>query len=273
GKAPGLKGMEKATIIKHPDVRRMLMSMKAQTEAMRALAYFTAGVMDHANRHPDKNERAHYQAMLDLLIPVVKGWSTEQAIEIASTGIQVHGGMGFIEETGAAQHLRDARITTIYEGTTGIQAGDLIGRKVGRENGVTARALIAQMKSIQPQLAAAAGEDFAAIAKSYSSAVDALSQATDWLVAIYPKDMQAAAAISVPYLKLMGTTCGGWQMTRAALAAQHKLATGAGDASFYKAKIITARFYAEHILSLALSLRDTVIHGAGAVMALEESQF
>jgi alkylation response protein AidB-like acyl-CoA dehydrogenase len=273
GKAAGAKGVEKATIIKHPDVRRMLMSMKAQTEAMRALAYFAAGAMDHANRHPDRNQRANYQAMLDLLIPVVKGWCTEQAIEIASTGIQVHGGMGFIEETGAAQHLRDARITSIYEGTTGIQANDLVGRKVGRENGVTARALLEQMQAIKLQLAVASGADFAAIRKSFVGAVDALAQATDWVVATYPKDILAAAASSVPYLKLMGTVCGGWQMARAALAAQARLDKGEGDAAFYKAKIITARFYADHILPLAGALCDTVVSGAAAVMALEENQF
>src|SRR5262249_7091624 len=153
GRPIGVRGGERVTIIHHPDVRRMLMSMKSQTEAMRALAAAASAALDQAHLHPDKGERLKHQAGFDLLTPVVKGWCTEQSIEIASLGVQVHGGMGFVEETGAAQHLRDARITTIYEGTTGIQANDLIGRKVAAEKGMTAKALIAEMRAFDKELA------------------------------------------------------------------------------------------------------------------------
>ena len=153
GREIGQRSGDRVTIIHHPDVRRMLMTMRAQTEAMRALAYFAAATLDKARHHPDPAEQRRSQALIDLLTPIVKGWCTEQAVEIASTGIQVHGGMGFVEETGAAQYLRDARITTIYEGTTGIQASDLTGRKVGLEKGGTAFAVIEEMRKIDAQLA------------------------------------------------------------------------------------------------------------------------
>ncbi len=155
GREIGVRSGDRVTIIHHPDVRRMLMSMKAQIEAMRALAHRLAPPLDMAMLHPDPHERAEAPGLFDLLTPVVKGWCTEQCIEIASLGVQVHGGMGFVEETGAAQHLRDARITTIYEGTTGIQANDLIGRKLAAEKGMTAKALIAEMRAFDRELAGA----------------------------------------------------------------------------------------------------------------------
>ena len=201
----------------------MLMSMKAQVEAMRALAYFTAASLDKATRHPDAAERARHQAFADLMIPVVKGWSTETSIDVASTGIQIQGGMGYVEETGAAQYLRDARITTIYEGTTGIQANDLIGRKIAREKGATAQGVIAMMKTTDGQLAEAPGIDFSAIRAALSEGVKALDEATGWIVATYSSDVKAASAGAVPFLKLFGIVAGGWQMARAALAAQAKL--------------------------------------------------
>src|SRR5712692_8171686 len=160
----------------------MLMSMKSQTEAMRALAYVVAAAVDKSLRHPDKEERARNQVFVDLMIPIVKGWFTETGIEVASTGIQVHGGMGFIEETGAAQHLRDARITTIYEGTTGIQANDLIGRKIAREGGATAKEVIGEMRALDAPLAAAPGDDIATIRSQLGRAIVALATATDWMV-------------------------------------------------------------------------------------------
>src|SRR5262249_38658612 len=162
-------GAKAVPIIRHPDVRRMLMYMKAMTEAMRALAYVVAAGLDRAHRHPEKEERQRSQAFVDLMIPVVKGWSTETGIEVASTGIQVHGGVGFIEETGAAQHLRDARITTIYEGTTGIQANDLIGRKIAREGGASAKELIKTMRRIESELGSE-DEDSNAIRVAFSAA-------------------------------------------------------------------------------------------------------
>ncbi|HSD62031.1 MAG TPA: acyl-CoA dehydrogenase [Burkholderiales bacterium] len=273
GRPAGLKAGERVTILHHPDVRRMLMSMKAQVEAMRALAYFTAAAMDKANRHPDAAERKRQQMLVDLLTPVVKGWSTELAIEVASTGIQVHGGMGYIEETGACQHLRDARITTIYEGTTGIQANDLIGRKLARENGVTAKALIADMRASEGIVSSLDVDDCAAIGAALRRGIDALEAATEWLLETSPRDPGAAAAGAVPYLKLFGTVAGGWQMARAAAKSHARVAAGHGDTSFYRSKIVTARFYAEHVLSLAPGYRQAVTHGARATMGLEEGQF
>ena len=260
-------------IIRQPDVRRMLMSMKTQTEAMRALSYVVAAAMDAAHRHPDKTERARQQTFVDLMIPVVKGWSTETGIEVASTGVQIHGGMGFIEETGAAQHLRDARITSIYEGTTGIQANDLIGRKLARDGGLAARALVAAMRATEADLAVVTGEDFTAIRQSLGEGITAVAECAQWMVAAFSADIKAAHAGAVPLLKLMGIVCGGWQMARAALTATKRLSAGPADSAFYQAKIISARFYADHVLSQAGGLRDSVVNGARGVMALAEEQF
>jgi alkylation response protein AidB-like acyl-CoA dehydrogenase len=263
-----LAGGGTVAIIKHPDVRRMLMLMKSQTEAARALAYVVAGALDAASRHPDAKLRAQNQAFVDLMIPVVKGWSTETGIDVASLGVQVHGGMGFIEETGAAQHLRDARITTIYEGTTGIQANDLIGRKIAREGGATAKAWLQHLKGFDAELAKSSNADVKAIRVALSAGAAAVGESIDYIVANAGKDVMAAFAGAVPFLKLMGIVAGGWQMARAALAAEKKL--GSGDKAFYAAKIATARFYADQILVQAPSLRDTIIHGASAVMSVPE---
>ncbi len=272
GRAIGQKSGDRVTIIHHPDVRRMLLTMKAQTEAMRALGYYAAGELDRAKRHPDVAARARHQALLDLLTPVVKGWCTETAVEIASLGVQVHGGMGFIEESGAAQYLRDARISTIYEGTTGIQANDLTGRKVGAENGATAKALITGMRELDARLAAA-GADFALMRSSLAQGIDALAQATDWLVAQYRERPDAVAAVSVPYLKLFGTVAGGWLMARAALVAGERLAAPGADREFLRAKMATARFYLEHLLPQAAALSQTVTAGAASVIAVDPAAF
>jgi 3-(methylthio)propanoyl-CoA dehydrogenase len=252
-------GGKSVPIIRQPDVRRMLMSMKSQLEAMRALAYVVAAAMDAAHKHPDAKERARNQAFVDLMIPVVKGWSTETGIEIASTGVQIHGGMGFIEETGAAQHLRDARITAIYEGTTGIQANDLIGRKIARDGGAVAKALVAAMRDTDSDLARFAEEDFVAIRESLGDGISALSDCVEWIVDNFQRDIKAVHAGAVPFLKLMGIVCGGWQMARAALAAKKLLAAGSGDAAFLEAKIVSARFFGDHVMSQAGGLRDTVV--------------
>jgi alkylation response protein AidB-like acyl-CoA dehydrogenase len=260
-----VEGGKTVSIIHHPDVRRMLMLMKSQTEAMRALAYVVAAAMDFAHKTGDKK----HQAFIDLMIPVVKGWSTETGIEVASLGVQVHGGMGFIEETGAAQHLRDARITTIYEGTTGIQAMDLMGRKVAREGGATARAWIAEVKKLDAELARF--PQFESIRKNLAGGVQAVSDCVDYIVANAGKDVKGVFAGAVPFLKLMGIVAGGWQMARAAMAAQAKLPQG--DRKFLEAKIVTAQFFAEQVLVQAPALRDTVLKGASGVMALSEDQF
>jgi alkylation response protein AidB-like acyl-CoA dehydrogenase len=261
------------TIIHHPDVRRMLMSMKALTEATRALAYVVAAATDHAHHHPDAQERKRHQAFVDLMIPVVKGWSTECSIAVASTGIQVHGGMGFIEETGAAQHLRDARITTIYEGTTGIQANDLVGRKIVREAGATAKAVLRDIRATAAELERASHADLASIRGALHDAAAATEQCVDWMVATAGSDVRSVYAGAVPFLELMGITCGGWQMARAALAAHRLLGEGQGDAAFLHAKIATARFFADHFLTRAPGLARTITAGGPAVMALAEEQF
>ena len=272
GRAIGQKSGDRVTIIHHPDVKRMLLTMKAQIEAMRALAYTASAALDKSRHHPDETERRRNQAYVDLLIPIVKGWCTEQSIDVASTGMQIHGGMGFIEETGASQYLRDARITAIYEGTTGIQAADLVGRKVGYEKGATASAVIAEMRKLDGELAQSKSADVSAQREKFKLAVDDLAAATQWVVDNFPKDPNAVAAVSVPYLKLWGTVAGGWMMARAALLANTKLAAG-GDADFCRAKIATARFYCEHILPQAAALSSEVVSGAGSVLALPEAQF
>ena len=272
GRAIGQKSGDRVTIIHHPDVKRMLLSMKAQVEAMRALAYTASAALDKSRHHPDDKERRRNQALVDFLIPIVKGWCTEQSIEVASTGVQIHGGMGFVEETGAAQYLRDARITAIYEGTTGIQAADLVGRKVSFEKGATAFAVIEEMRSLDAELARSKNADVAAQRENLKRAVDSVASATQWVVDTFPKHPNAVAAVSVPFLKLWGTVAGGWLMARAALVADSKLGTG-GDSDFCRAKIATARFYAEHILPQAAGLSSEVVNGASSVLALSEAQF
>jgi acyl-CoA dehydrogenase len=273
GTEVGVRGGPKVAIIKHPDVRRMLMSMKAQTEAMRAVAYVVAAATDVAQRHVDAEMRARTQAFVDLMIPIVKGWSTENAVQIASTGVQVHGGMGFIEETGAAQYLRDARITPIYEGTTAIQANDLIGRKVARDNGQTIRAVIAQMRTVVAELKADGSAELTSVGQLLERGIQALERGVEYILAHYASDIKAASAGSVPFLHLFGIVAGGWQMGRAALVARRHLAQQDGDQDFYQAKIVTARFFAEHVLAQAEGLAHTVVHGAEAALALDEALF
>ena len=263
-----VRGGKTVPIIRHPDVRRMLMLMKAQTEAMRALAYVVAAAMDFAHREGNEEQRKQHQAFVDLMIPVVKGWCTETGIEVASLGLQVHGGMGFVEETGAAQYLRDARITTIYEGTTGIQAMDLVGRKIAREGGATARAWLASLKALDARLAA---PELQGLRRQLAGGVQAVSDCVDFIVA--EKDPLSTFAGAVPFLKLMGLVAGGWQMARAALLCGTHLASGKGDRSFLEAKLATARFYGDHVLVHAPSLRDTVVNGGAGVMALSDEQF
>ena len=260
-------------IIRHPDVRRMLMLMKSQTEAARALAYVVAASMDVMHRHPDKEIRKQNQAFVDLMIPVVKGWSTENGIEIASLGVQVHGGMGFIEETGAAQHLRDARITTIYEGTTGIQASDLVGRKIAREGGATVKEWIAGLRTFDADLSLSKNSDIQALRSRLAAGVQAVAESVEFILATAGKDPNAAFAGAVPFLKLMGIVAGGWQLARAALISEKKLLNRESDENFHSAKISTARFFGDHVLSQAPGLAATVTDGSAAVMALSEDQF
>jgi alkylation response protein AidB-like acyl-CoA dehydrogenase len=268
----GTRSKEKVAILRHPDVRRMLMSMRSRTEAMRALACVVAAAMDRARCDTDPERRARSQAFVDLMIPVVKGWSTETAVEVCSLGVQVHGGMGFMEETGAAQHLRDARITPIYEGTTGIQAADLVGRKIARDRGEAVGRVIAEMREVGARLEAERSDGLTAVAARLRDGVAALEQAVQFVVATYGADVRRVAVGAVPFLELFGTVAGGWQLARAALVAHRHLAEGRGDAGFLRAKLATARFYADHVLVRAGALARTVVSGAEGALAIEDDQ-
>ncbi|HEX4152144.1 MAG TPA: acyl-CoA dehydrogenase, partial [Steroidobacteraceae bacterium] len=227
GTEPGEKG--RVPIVRHPDVRRMLMLMKSQTEAMRALAAVAAASLDAARLHPSSGERRRHQALADLMIPVVKGWCTETSVEVASLGVQVHGGMGFIEETGVAQQFRDARITPIYEGTTAIQANDLIGRKIARDAGATAKAVIGEMRALHDALAKSSS--LSGVAPVFANAVDALERSVDHVVSRYASDLREVSVGAVPLLRLFGIVAGGWQLLRSAAIADERLVqpgTGAG---------------------------------------------
>lgn len=263
GRDPAGKSEDGVAIIEHPDVQRMLLSMKVQTEAIRALAYVVAAALDKANHHPDEAVRAENQAFVDLMTPVVKAWSTDVGIEVANTGIQVHGGMGYIEETGAAQHLRDARIASIYEGTNGIQANDLVGRKIGREHGATVKAFIAQLRSFHHELEARAAEDrdLADLPPAFNDALDALEQSTDWIVETFATAPHAVAAGAVSYLRLLGTVAGGWLLNKAAC----RIAESSSDADLSRARRLSAAFYASQILPDAAALAKK-IHSAGAAL-------
>ncbi|SOY55477.1 Acyl-CoA dehydrogenase [Cupriavidus taiwanensis] len=237
---------EAVTIIHHPDVKRMLMTMRALTEGARAVAYVAAAASDAAHQHPDEAVRRQSQAFYEFMVPVVKGWSTELSIDVTSLGVQVHGGMGFIEETGAAQHYRDARILPIYEGTTAIQANDLVGRKTVRDGGAVAREICAQIAETEAALDRHGGATFTAVQAQLARGRAALEAVVKFVVANAKSDPNAVFAGSVPYLKLCGIVFSGWQLARAMLAADAK---SAEDPSFYAAKIATALFFAEHVLS------------------------
>ncbi|MCP1576917.1 butyryl-CoA dehydrogenase [Herbaspirillum rubrisubalbicans] len=258
-------------IIHQPDVRRMLMSMRAQIEAARALAYVAAATSDAAHFSDDETTRKSNQAFYEFLVPIVKGWITEMSVDVTSTGVQVHGGMGFIEETGAAQYYRDARILPIYEGTTAIQANDLVGRKTARDGGAVAKGILAQVRQTVSELQGDA--QLQPIAARLGEAADALEQVVEYVVGNLKSDIKAVFAGSVPYLKMAGVVLGGWQMARAAAIAAAKLKAGEGDAKFYAAKLATARFYADQILPQALAHRTAIVEGGQAVLALAEDQF
>ena len=255
-------------IIHHPDVRRMLMEMKAQIEAMRAVAYIGASCLDRAARG-DAAERSRYEARADLMTPIIKGWITETGQQIASLALQVFGGTGFVEETGAAQHYRDARITTIYEGTTGIQASDLVGRKMLRDGGVAIRALIGEMRDMEKDVESRLPDQ----SWHFRTGADRLQSGVNWLFANAGNDLSTAGAAAVNMLMLCGIVAGSHAMTRSALAAEARLKAGTDDASFYAAKIVTARFYNTHILPRAGAHVDALQAGSDAVMGLTETQF
>ncbi len=264
------------SIIHHPDVRRMLMTMRGLTEGARALACVAAAASDAGHYAADEATRKENMAVYEYLVPIVKGWSTEMSIDVASLGVQIHGGMGFIEETGAAQYYRDARILTIYEGTTAIQANDLVGRKTVRDGGKVAKGLIAQVRLTESALSAAHGvyaSDLAAIRNQLAAGSTALEDVVTYVTLNFKADIKGVFAGSVPYLKLAGMVLCGWQMARAGLIAAEQLGNGAEDEEFLKAKIATARFYADHILSQATGIRNSIVDGSVGVLAMAEAQF
>ncbi len=262
-----------AAIIHHPDVKRMLMTMRAYVEGCRAMAITAAAAFDASHHHPDAQTRQQNQAFYEYLVPLVKGYSTEMSIEVASLGIQVHGGMGFIEETGAAQYLRDARILTIYEGTTAIQANDLVGRKTARDGGRTPKAIALQIAATEALLAARHSVAAKAMSKRLRAGREAFEQVVDFVAANTRTQPNAVFAGSVPYLMLAGNVVAGWQMARALIVAEDGLAAGAENATFLRAKIATAHFYAEHLLSKAPGLRDAIVEGGESVTALALESF
>jgi alkylation response protein AidB-like acyl-CoA dehydrogenase len=262
-----------APIIHHPDVRRMLMTMRAYTEGCRAMASVAAAAYDAAHHHPDADARQQNLAVYEFMVPLVKGFSTEMSLEVTSLGVQVHGGMGFIEETGAAQYYRDAKILTIYEGTTAIQANDLVGRKTVRDGGQTPKALAAQMEKTQAELLAIGTPDTKAMALRLTAAREALLDVVNFMVDKANSNPNDAYAGSVPYLMLAGNVIAGWQLARSFVAAHQALASGDNDTAFLQAKKVTARFYADHILSKAPAARDSIVQGAQSVTAMALEAF
>ncbi len=259
-------------IIHHPDVRRMLMTMRALTEGCRAMALTAAAAYDAAHAHSDAEVRRQNQAFYEFMVPLVKGFSTEMSQEVTSLGVQVHGGMGFIEETGAAQYFRDARILTIYEGTTAIQANDLVGRKTARDGGRMALAIARQIAGTETQLGARDSVAAHVMARKLEAARVAFEQVVVFIAGHAKSNPNAAFAGSVPYMMLAGNLVAGWQMARALIAAEDRLAAGE-DAAFMTAKIATARFYAEHILTRVGGLRDAIVDGGDSVTALAIEAF
>ena len=261
-----------APIIHHPDVKRMLMTMRAYTEGCRAMASVAAAAYDATHHHPDAEARKQNQAFYEFMVPLVKGYSTEMSLEVSSLGVQVHGGMGFIEETGAAQYYRDARILTIYEGTTAIQANDLVGRKTARDGGRTAKAIAAQIEKTEAELAQSDSPAAAAMHKRLKAAREAFVEVVDFVAGQTKAAPNAVFAGSVPYLMLAGNLVAGWQLARSLIIAEN-LASRSVDTDFMRAKIATARFYAEHILNKVPGLRDSIVDGAGSVTALALDAF
>jgi len=261
-----------APIIHHPDVKRMLMTMRAYIEGCRAMASSAAAAYDASHHHPDADVRKQNQAFYEFMVPLVKGYSTEMSLEVTSLGVQVHGGMGFIEETGAAQYYRDAKILTIYEGTTAIQANDLVGRKTSRDGGQTAKAIAKQIEATENELIRQGNADAVAVARRLKAAREAFLDVVEFVAGNTKANPNAVFAGSVPYLMLAGNLVAGWQMARSLLVAQEQLAQGV-DTEFMKAKITTARFYADHLLTKAPGVRDSIVDGADCVTALALEAF
>jgi len=261
-----------APIIHHADVRRMLTTMRALVEGCRAMAFAAAGEHDRAHAEPDAEARKRHQALYEFLVPLLKGYSTEMSLDVASLGIQVHGGMGYIEETGAAQFMRDAKILTIYEGTTAIQANDLVGRKTLRDGGAAARLLAQQIAATEAQLGDRPSAAARAVLQRLKTGREAFEQVVEFVLREAKAKPNAVFAGSVPYLMLAGSLVAGWQLARSLLVAEERLAAD-HDRAFMEAKVATARFYAEHLLVRLPSLRDSIVEGADSALGLELEAF
>jgi hypothetical protein len=260
GRAVGAPPGAGSPIVEHPDVRRMLLTMRAQIEALRCLAYLNAECLDLAAHHPDPAVATAREELADLLTPITKGWGTDLGVELTSLAVQIHGGMGYIEETGVAQHYRDARIAPIYEGTNGIQAMDLVGRKLPMRAGGVVNDFLDGIAATADELVASTG-DLPAIGKHLAEAQATLRQTTDWLLANGRVDPDNALAGATPYLRMCGIVTGGWLLARSAQAAARALDAGQGDADFLRQKLVTARFYAEQLLPQAAGLAPAVTAG------------
>ena len=269
-----LTGEALVSIDKHPDVRRMLLLMKSRVEACRAMAYYTASLLDRVHvGGADAEQQKRDLFMAEFMIPLVKGGGTEMSIDVTSLGVQVHGGMGFIEETGAAQHWRDSRITTIYEGTTGIQANDLLFRKLMRDQGATAKVVFSEVQGTANDLLASDRPELRAIGGHLLGAKQAWSEATEWVMGNVRSDVSAVLTAAAPYLNLAVLVCGGWMMGRAALAAADRLDREAGDQGFYRNKIATARFYADQLLTQAEAWSKVAMAGDAAIRGTGDALF
>lgn len=271
GAAAGSGSDAKVPIIRHPDVSRMLLLMKSQIEAQRGLVGIVAAAMDVAVHHADAGERALAQGFIDLMVPVIKAWLTESAVEITSLSIQVHGGAGYMERTGVAQYWRDSRILPIYEGTTGIQANDLIGRKVARDSGRAIRRVCDEIRAVALELKANDGELLLRIGKRLEAALDSLEYSVELIVETYPKELRTTLGIAVPFLRQFSIVLGGWTLAKSASAAARRLAESSSDREFLSAKIDTAHFYATHVLVQAEALGTTVAEGGDATLVTWES--
>ena len=264
--------MASAPIIHHPDVKRMLMTMRAYTEGCRAMATVAASAFDAAHHHPDAQTRKDNQTFYEFMVPLIKGYSTEMSLEVTSLGVQVHGGMGYIEETGCAQYYRDAKILTIYEGTTAIQANDLVGRKTSRDGGQSAKALAKQIEATEGLLISSGNADAVVVARRLNAARGAFLDVVNFVAGNSKASPNAVYSGSVPYLMLAGNLMAGWQLARALLVAMEQIAQGV-DVPFMQAKITTARFYADHLLTKAPGIRDAIVEGAESVTALALESF
>jgi 3-(methylthio)propanoyl-CoA dehydrogenase len=270
GRAPGEKG--RVPIIRHPDIRRTLMLMRSQTQACRAICFYTASCLDRGNHGDTPESSAAWLARADLMTPIAKAFSSEIGQDVTALGIQVHGGMGYVEETGVAQFYRDARIASIYEGTNAIQAIDLVGRKLLRDGGATVSAFVSEMRAVDAPLANA-GEDMASVRLWLAKSLDELVQCSSHLLAGERKDPELVSSAAFNYLMLMGTVIGGWQLARGALVAIHKLETEATDPVFLRTQVHMARFYAEHVLPRAVAYGVAVRAGSSSIMALAADQY